>query len=62
MVTFENRRAATIWGRELRRRRTLPFLARYGPSWKWSKWGASVARCSPYRWNPFCCPVGPTAL
>src|SRR3569623_855888 len=26
-----------------------------------AKWEASVARCLPNRWNPFCCPVGPTA-
>jgi hypothetical protein len=26
------------------------------------RWGGSVARPTPSRWNPFCCPVGPTAL
>ncbi|VWX52174.1 hypothetical protein NOVOSPHI9U_40661 [Novosphingobium sp. 9U] len=26
------------------------------------KWSASVARCAPNRWNPFCYPVGPTVF
>jgi len=25
------------------------------------RWGVSVAGYAPNPWNPFCCPVGPTA-
>src|SRR3569623_1347369 len=32
------------------------------PVLRGAKWEASVARCLPNRWYPFCCPVGPTAL